>query len=327
MKVVLTGGAGFIGSHVLDRLLAEGHAVTVVDNYSTGRPENIRHMTGRMEVIEADIGQPGSWAGAFDGIDWVIHLAALADIVPSIQNPDGYFRANVDGTFNVLQASQAAGVKRFVYAASSSCYGIPDHYPTAENAEVRPQYPYALTKLLGEQLAMHWAQVYDLPAISLRFFNVYGPRSRTSGTYGAMFGVFLAQKLAQQPYTLVGDGSQTRDFTYVTDIADAVCAAAGSSVSGEVMNVGSGATVSVNRVVELLGGDVTYVPKRPGEPDQTFADISKVKRLLDWSPRVGIEEGVGYLLDNIDSWRDAPVWNPESIAEATRDWFRYLGKS
>ena len=327
MKVIVTGGAGFIGSHVVDALLEADHSVTVIDNYSTGRPENIRHASERVEVIEADISMPGSWLSAFEGVDWLIHLAALADIVPSIQNPDGYFRANVDGTFNVLRASQAAGVRRFIYAASSSCYGIPDQYPTTENAEVRPQYPYALTKLLGEQLVMHWAQVYGLPALSLRFFNVYGPRSRTSGTYGAMFGVFLAQKLAQQPYTLVGDGSQTRDFTYVTDIADAVYAAAASEVSREIMNVGSGATISVNRVIELLGGDVTRVPKRPGEPDQTFADISKVKRLLDWSPKVGIEEGVGYLLDNIECWRDAPVWNPDSIAEATKDWFKYLGKS
>lgn len=284
------------------------------------------HVTGKIKQLEADIAQPGNWVSAFEDADWVFHLAALADIVPSIQNPDGYFRANVDGTFNVLQASQIAGVKRFVYAASSSCYGIPDHYPTLETEGTGPQHPYALTKLLGEQLVMHWAQVYDLPALSLRFFNVYGPRSRTSGTYGAMFGVFLAQKLAQQPYTVVGDGKQTRDFTYVTDIADAVCTAAISKASGEIMNVGSGATVSVNRVVELLGGDVTYVPKRPGEPDQTFADITKVKQLLGWSPKVSIEEGVGHLLDNIDYWRDAPVWDADSIADATKDWFKYLGK-
>lgn len=327
MRVIVTGGAGFIGSHVVDALLEANHVVTVIDNYSTGRPDNIRHVGDRVTAIEADIGLPGTWVGAFDKADWVIHLAALADIVPSIQNPDGYFRSNVDGTFNVLQAARAADVRRFVYAASSSCYGIPDSYPTAEVAEMRPQYPYALTKLLGEQLVMHWAQVYALPAISLRFFNVYGPRSRTSGTYGAMFGVFLAQKLAQQPFTIVGDGTQSRDFTYVTDIANAVCEAAASDVSGEIMNVGSGATVSVNRVVELLGGDVTHVPKRPGEPDQTFADISKVERLLGWTPKVGIEAGIARLLENINYWRDAPVWDPDSIAEATKDWFKYLGTS
>jgi UDP-glucose 4-epimerase len=327
MKSLVTGGAGFIGSHVVDLLLERGHVVTIVDNYSTGRPENFAHIARRVTAIEANIAQPGDWVRALEGVDCVIHLAALADIVPSIQNPDEYFRANVDGTFNVLQAARAAGVGRFVYAASSSCYGIPKIYPTPETSGMEPQYPYALTKMLGEQLVMHWAHVYGLPAVSLRFFNVYGPRSRTSGTYGAMFGVFLAQKLAKQPFTIVGDGTQSRDFTYVTDIASAVYAAAASAVSGEIMNVGSGATVSVNRVVELLGGEVTYVPKRPGEPDQTFADISKVRRLLGWSPEVGIEEGIALLRKNIDYWREAPVWNPESIADATKDWFKYLGKA
>jgi UDP-glucose 4-epimerase len=327
MKTVVTGGAGFIGSHVVDRLLAAGHAVTVIDNYSTGRAANIAHAATRITAVEADIGMPGDWVGAFKGADWVVHLAALADIVPSIQNPDGYYRANVDGTFNMIQAARAAGVKRFVYAASSSCYGIPDDYPTRETAEMRPQYPYALTKSLGEQLAMHWAKVYELPAVSLRFFNVYGPRSRTSGTYGAMFGVFLAQKLAGKPYTIVGDGEQTRDFTYVTDIADAVHSALESNITGEIMNVGSGKTVAVNRVVALLQGERVYIPKRPGEPDRTFADISKIRELLHWEPKISIEEGVGLLLENIDYWREAPVWDPSSISEATKDWFKYLGPS
>ncbi|MEQ8247537.1 MAG: SDR family oxidoreductase [Alphaproteobacteria bacterium] len=326
MRTLVTGGAGFIGSHVVDRLLDEGHEVIVIDNYSTGRPANIVHVARRLTVVEADIAQPGSWVGAFDKVDWVIHLAALADIVPSIQNPEGYYRANVDGTFNVLQAANAAGVKRFVYAASSSCYGIPDDFPTRETAEMRPQYPYALTKLLGEQLVMHWAQVYDLPAVSLRFFNVYGPRSRTSGTYGAMFGVFLAQKLAGKPFTVVGNGEQSRDFTYVTDVADAVYAAAASNVTSEIMNVGSGVTVSVNRVVDFLGGQRAFIPKRPGEPDKTFADISKIRSLLGWRPKTGIETGISMLLENIDYWRDAPVWEPDSIAAATSDWFKYLGK-
>ena len=327
MKTVVTGGAGFIGSHVVDRLLAGGHTVTVIDNYSTGRAVNIAHVATRTTAVKADIGTPGDWVGAFEGADWVIHLAALADIVPSIQNPDGYYRANADGTFNVIQAARAAGIKRFVYAASSSCYGIPDDYPTREIAEMRPQYPYALTKSLGEQLVMHWAKVYGLPAVSLRFFNVYGPRSRTSGTYGAMFGVFLAQKLAGKPYTIVGDGEQTRDFTYVTDIADAVHSALESNITGEIMNVGSGKTVAVNRVVELLGGEQVYIPKRPGEPDRTFADISKIRELLHWEPKISIEEGVGLLLENIDYWREAPVWDPNSISEATKDWFKYLGHS
>ena len=173
-------------------------------------------------------------------------------------------------------------------------------------------------------MIMHWSQVYNLSAVALRFFNVYGPRSRTSGTYGAVFGVFLAQKLAEKPYTIVGDGNQTRDFTFVSDIVAAITAAAESDVSGEIINIGSDNTYSVNRLVELLGGDVVHIPKRPGEPDCTWADISKAKKLLNWEPKVSLEEGVGILLDNIDYWREAPVWDEQSIAKATQKWFQYL---
>jgi len=322
---IVTGGAGFIGSHLVDALLAENIAVRVIDNYSTGRPENLAHVAGQVELVEADFAKPGSWQKLFQDTDWVFHLGALADIVPSIQRPTDYFQANVDGTFNVLEAAKNAGVKRFVYAASSSCYGIPDKYPTSEAAEISPQYPYALTKRLGEELVMHWAQLYNLPAIALRLFNVYGPRSRTSGTYGAVLGVFLAQKLANKPFTVVGDGTQTRDFTYVTDVANAFLTAAQSSVCKEIFNVGSGETVSVNRLVELLGGEVTYIPKRPGEPDCTFADITKIRRELKWQPKVDIKQGVDNVLANIDYWKSAPVWTPATIATATEDWFKYLG--
>ena len=324
MKCLVTGGCGFIGSHLVDLLLEAGCDVTVLDNMSTGRRSNLDHVSGKVKIIDCDISKAGAWVAEFMGCDWVFHLAALADIVPSIQQPDAYFKSNVDGTFYVLQASRAASVKRFIYSASSSCYGIPDAYPTPEGAEMRPQYPYALTKRLGEELVLHWAQVYKLPALSLRFFNVYGTRSRTSGTYGAVFGVFLAQKLARKAFTIVGDGEQTRDFTYVTDVARALLSAAASDKVGQVYNVGSGQTVSINRLVVLLGGDKVNIPERPGEPRCTFADISKIRTELDWNPRVSIEEGVRMVLENIEYWRQAPVWTPDSIAEATTDWFRYL---
>jgi UDP-glucose 4-epimerase len=226
-----------------------------------------------------------------------------------------------------LEASRQNNISKFIYAASSSCYGIPDIYPTPETAPIRPQCPYAITKYLGEQYVIHWHKVYGLNTISLRFFNVYGPRSRTSGTYGAVFGVFLAQKLAGKPYTIVGDGNQTRDFTYVTDVVNAIMKAVNSNFSGEIFNVGSGSTYSVNRIVELLGGEkIEYIPKRPGEPDCTLADITKIKNMLGWSPRITIEEGIMELLNNIDYWKEAPVWTGESIALATREWFQYLGK-
>ena len=324
MKSIVTGGAGFIGSHLVDKLLEMGHKVVVLDNFSTGRKENLSHVDGQIQLVECDLSVKGDWMQEFNEVDWVFHLASLADIVPSIQNPEGYFRSNVDATFYVLEAARYANVKRFVYSASSSCYGIPDQYPTKENAEIRPQYPYALAKRMGEELVEHWSQLYNLPAISLRFFNVYGTRSRTSGTYGAVFGVFLAQKLANKPYTVVGDGEQTRDFTYVTDIVSALIAAAESSHSNKIYNVGSDTTVSVNKIVELLGGDKVHIPKRPGEPDCTYADISKIKDELGWVPTISIEEGVEKILENIDYWKEATVWNPESISEATEDWFKYL---
>ena len=178
----------------------------------------------------------------------------MADIVPSIEIPDDYYHSNVNSTFNVLEACRKHSVKKIIYSASSSCYGTPDEYPTKETAKIRTQYPYALTKHLGEQLVMHWCQVYNLSAVSLRFFNVYGPRSRTSGTYGAVFGVFLAQKLSGKPFTVVGDGTQTRDFTYVSDVVDAIIAVTESDVNGEIINIGSDRTYSVNHLVELLGG-------------------------------------------------------------------------
>jgi UDP-glucose 4-epimerase len=323
---VVTGGAGFIGSHLTERLLADGHTVTIIDNFAIGRLENLETLPNKqnLTVIEADIADHEAIAPHFSDIDWVFHLAAMADIVPSIENPMVYHRSNADGTISVLEAARAHGVKRFVYTASSSCYGIPDTYPTPETAPIGPMYPYALTKYVGEEYAMHWCQTYELPVVSLRLFNVFGPRHRTSGTYGAVFGVFLAQKLAGEPYTVVGNGTQTRDFTFVTDVVDAFICAAQSEVAGEIYNVGSDNTYSVNNLVELMGGPITYIPKRPGEPDCTFADISKIKAELNWRPKMLFEDGVRIMLENIDGWKDAPVWTADSVADATEAWFKYL---
>lgn len=327
-RYAVTGGAGFIGSHLTDALLAAGHHVTVVDNFATGREKNLTgaQASPNFTLARCDIaGDPALLEAAFAGADGVFHLAGLADIVPSIERPGDYYRANVHGTFQVCEAARAAGVRKVVYAASSSCYGIPDKVPTPETEPTRPQYPYALTKELGERLVMHWGAVYGLDAVSLRLFNVFGPRSRTSGTYGAVFGVFLAQKLAAKPMTVVGDGRQTRDFTYVADVANGFATAMTSNVTREIMNVGSGGTYAVNRLVELLGGDVVHIPKRPGEPDVTFADVSKIERLLHWRAQTSLEDGVARMLERIDDWRDAPVWEPASIAAATTSWFAHLG--
>ncbi len=326
MKCIVTGGAGFIGSHLVDRLLDDGHKVTVLDNFSTGRRNTLDHVksNANLSIHNVDIAEFETISAHFARVDWVFHVAALADIVPSIENPLAYHRSNVDGTVNVLEASRRNGIKRFIYTASSSCYGIPNIYPTPESADIRPQYPYALTKYLGEECVMHWYEVYKIPVVSLRLFNVFGPRSRTSGTYGAVFGVFLAQKLRKKPFTVVGDGTQTRDFVFVTDVARALVMAADSNIKGEILNIGSGYTYSINQLVQLLGGEVVYIPKRPGEPDCTHADTTKVRNLLGWTPQVSFEQGVAMILEHIDYWREAPVWTAEKIAQATKGWFQYL---
>lgn len=324
---LVTGGAGFIGSYLVDRLIESGRHVRVVDNFSVGRRLNLeRHLNNpRLTIIDADVADAAAVGEVCAGVDRVFHLAARADIVPSIQMPEPYYRANVDGTFAVMEAARKHRVRRIVYVASSSCYGVPDTYPTPETAPADPRYPYALTKYLGEQIALHWARVYKLPIVSVRFFNVYGPRVRTNGTYGAVFGVFLAQLLAGQPLTIVGDGTQTRDFTFVSDAVDSLLVAIERGRPGEVYNVGSGRPASVNELVQLLGArDVVHIPKRPGEPDCTWADISKIRAELGWAPQVDIATGVGVMLQNLDYWREAPVWTVERIAEATADWFKHL---
>ena len=328
-RAVVTGGLGFIGSHLVERLLADGGEVVVLDNLSTGKRSNLKaaERNPRLRIIQADVAEVETIRPHFDDAKAVFHLAALADIVPSIQKPLEYYRSNVTGTVSVMEAARHAGVRRVVYVASSSCYGIPDTFPTSEAAPIRPEYPYALTKNLGEQIALHWGKLYGMEVICPRLFNVFGPRARTSGTYGAVFGVFLAQKLAGKPLTIVGDGTQTRDFTYVTDVVEALVLASRSGVSGQVFNVGSGGTYSVNQLADLIGGPKVNIPKRPGEPDCTFADISRIRSVLGWSPSVPFKEGVRRIMERIEDWRDAPVWTPDSIADATKDWFKYLSPS
>ena len=328
MRALVTGGAGFIGSHLTELLLFKGIEVVVVDNLNSGRIQNLKGVENHpgYSFHQVDIRDLESLKPLFKGVDWVFHLAGLADIVPSIENPRAYYEVNVDGTFNVLECAKEANVKRLIYAASSSCYGIPEVYPTPETSKVSPQYPYALTKFLGEELVMHWEKVYGLPSISLRLFNVYGPRARTGGTYGAVFGVFLTQKLHNKPFTVVGDGNQTRDFTFVTDVARAFLAAAESGISGEIFNVGSGGHYSVNHLVKLLEGETISIPKRPGEPDCTFADITKIHKYLSWRAQVPFEVGVEKLLATLHDYKDSPLWDPKTIEKATKSWFQNLGE-
>lgn len=322
MRCLVTGAAGFIGSHLVDRLVSDGHEVLGLDNLSTGSLANVRSVDEFWirDIAKDDIDP------FFEDIDWVFHLAARADIVPSIQNPTEYHRSNVEGTLKVLEAARKHRCQRFVYAASSSCYGIPTRTPTVESSMISCEYPYALTKYIGEQYVLHWAKVYKLPAVSLRLFNVYGPRHRTSGSYGAVFGVFLSQLANGQPVTIVGDGEQKRDFTFVTDVCDAFVKAAQSEWSGMIYNIGTSNPVSVNQVAELLGAkEKVFIPKRPGEPDITHADILKAKQLLKFEPHVSIEAGCEVMRKMVSDFKTAPLWTPEKIKVATEDWFKYLG--
>ena len=322
---VVTGGAGFIGSHMVDLLLGHGRRVHVIDNLVGGRLENLQHhrQDPNLRIEVRDIRELATDDPLFHGAQHVFHFAGIGDIVPSIDRPVEYLSTNVLGTIKVLEAARHARVRKLVYAASSSCYGLAE-VPTGESAPIRPEYPYALSKYMGEEAVLHWGQVYRLPVNSIRIFNAYGTRSKTSGAYGAVFGVFLAQKLAGKPFTVVGDGTQRRDFVYVTDVARAFFLATTTERVNQVYNLGAGNPQSVNRLVELLGGEVIRLPKRPGEPDCTWADTSKIRAELGWEQKVTFEEGVATMLKNIEYWRQAPVWDPASIEAATRTWFAFL---
>lgn len=323
---VVTGGAGFIGSHIVDLLLAEGFEVRVVDDLTSGRLHNLEHHQGcdALHVEVADIREIEPESPVFAGARYVFHLAGIGEIVPSIERPMDYMAVNVQGTVRVLEAARTMSVEKFVYAASSSCYGIAEETPTTESAPIQPEYPYALSKWQGEEAVLHWHKVYGLPSLAIRIFNAYGLRSRTAGAYGAVFGVFLAQKLSGKPFTVVGDGTQSRDFINATDVARAFYLGATKGRPGEVYNLGAGNPQPVNRLVELLGGDVVHVPQRPGEPQMTWADITKIRTEFGWEPEVSFEEGVAQMVQNIDRWRDAPVWDIDAIAKATRTWFDAL---
>ncbi len=325
---LVTGGAGFIGSHIVDLLLEKGFEVRVLDNLSGGRLKNLdQHKSNQLlyfynyDITEIETNHP-----IFHDVKWLFHLAGIGDIVPSIEKPLEYFNANSYGTARIAEAARAAGVEKVVYAASSSCYGLAD-VPTNELAPINPQYPYALTKYIGELTLFHWHKVYGLPVNSIRIFNAYGPRSRTSGAYGAVFGVFLKQKIAGKALTVVGDGNQSRDFVYATDVAKAFVAAAQTDKVGEIYNIGYGKPRKINELTKLLSDEIIRIPERPGEPKCTWADISKISNELGWTPEITLEEGVSKLLQDVSYWEDAPLWDEVSIEKATKIWFDYLGNS
>ena len=324
--VLITGGAGFIGSHTIDKFLKEEFEVRSFDNLVGGNLKNISHLKKEknFKFEKADLLNLNKLKNFIKECKYIVHFAGIGDIVPSIQNPKKYFANNVQGTTSLLDILDVRKVIKFVYAASSSCYGKAS-VPTSEKHHINPLYPYALSKYQGEQVSFHWNKVYGLPVNSIRIFNAYGTRSRTTGAYGAVFGVFLKQLLSKKPLTIVGNGTQRRDFLYVTDVANAFYKASQSKKMQEIWNLGSGKPKSVNELVKLLKpiGKIR-IPKRPGEPDITFANIKKIKKDLQWKPLVSFKDGVGEVLKNINYWKSAPLWNKKNISNETKLWFKYL---
>ena len=296
-KSIITGGAGFIGSNLTDHLVRIGHKVVVLDNFVSGKKSNISHHSKKkVKIVKIDISDSEKLSKYFKGADYVFHLAALAQIIPSIKNPKKYFKNNVNGTLNVLEAAKKEKIKKFIYAASSSCYGNPKKFPTSEKDQIDLKNPYAATKFIGEELVMRYATLYKMPNISFRFFNVYGPRLSTSGQYSAVMGNFLSQTKSKKALTIVGDGKQKRDFIHVDDLANAFIKVIKSKLVNKIYNLGSGKSTSINTVAKIFRGKRKHIAIRPGEPRTSLAKITKLKKDINWKPKISIQLGIKKLL-------------------------------
>ena len=296
-KSIITGGAGFIGSNLTDHLVRIGHKVVILDNLVFGKKSNISHHNKKnVKLFKIDISKNLKLDKYFKGADYVFHLAALAQIIPSFKNPKKYFINNVNGTLNVLEAAKKEKIKKFIYAASSSCYGNPKKFPTSEKDQIDLKNPYAATKFIGEELVMRYATLYKMPNISFRFFNVYGPRLSTSGQYSAVMGNFLSQTKSKKALTIVGDGKQTRDFIHVDDLANAFIKVIKSKLVNKIYNLGSGKSTSINTVAKIFRGKRKHIAIRPGEPRTSLAKITKLKKDINWKPKISIQLGIKKLL-------------------------------
>ena len=284
-KAIVTGGAGFIGSNLVDKLIEQGVEVTILDNLSTGKEENINP---KAKFINCDISTASEIDMLFyiNGADVVFHLAALARVQPSIEDPISFNEVNVKGTLNVLLAAHKAKVKRVVYSASSSCYGDATKFPTPEEHSTNPLSPYGLQKYVGEQYCKMFSEVYNLDTVSLRYFNVYGERMNLEGAYCLVLGIFGQKMLEGKPLTINNDGEQRRDFTYVCDVVEANILAATHKepLNGEAFNIGNGKEFTVNEIADMLGGEKQYGNKVI-EPFRTLADNSKALLMLNWDPK------------------------------------------
>ena len=317
MTALVTGGAGFIGSNLVRDLAAGGEAVRVLDDFSTGRRENLEGVAGRVEVVEGDVRDPRQAAAAVDGVEVVYHLAALPSVARSVADPLASHQVNVGGTLNLLLAARDAGVRRLVYASSSSVYGDTPALPKHEQMPVSPRSPYAASKLAGESYCRAFARVYPLETVCLRFFNVFGPRQDPASQYAAVVPRFVTRMLAGRPAEVTGDGGQTRDFTFVANAVRAcrLAAASGPAAVGEAMNVGCGDRISVLDLVGLLNDllgeriEPRLVPARPGDVRDSQAAIDKAARLIGYRPQVTVRDG----LSTTVGWFAARAAGPASL--------------
>ena len=295
-KVIVTGGAGFIGSHLVEGLVRKNYKVTVLDNLSTGNLKNLSLVKKKIKFIKCDLSKEKNLFLLFKNTKFVFHLAGLSKTIESIKNPKKYYKANVIATKNILNACRKVKIKKLIYAASASCYGNPRQIPTSEKAKIKNLTPYAKTKWKAERLVINESKLKNFSSISLRFFNVYGPRSLATNSYSSVISIFLKQKLKNKPLTIYGDGSQTRDFIYVSDVVNVMLKAAKSKIYKQIFNVASQKSLTINKIAKIFGGKIEYLPPRKGEPKYSEANIKKIKTLLKWKPKVSINKGINYLL-------------------------------
>jgi len=304
VKVLVTGGGGFIGSHIVARLLSLGHGVRVLDDFSTGRRENLTEVKDRIEIIEGDLRDLDTVRRAVAGTTWVFHQAALPSVARSVEDPLLTDAVNVQGTLHVLLAARDARVRRVIYAASSSAYGDTQTLPKVETMPASPLSPYALQKYAGEEYCRMFTRLYGLETVALRYFNVFGPRQDPASTYAAVIPKFIGMLVRGEPPTVHGDGEQSRDFTYIDNVVDAnLLAAESATAPGEVINVACGERITLNRLLDrirvILGISTKAVhgPPRPGDVLHSLADIGKAEKLLGYKPRVSLDEGLRRTID------------------------------
>jgi nucleoside-diphosphate-sugar epimerase len=300
---LVTGGAGFIGSHLAEELIRRGQQVRVLDNLSTGKRRNLEHLPG-VEFVEGDLADPDACVRGVQGVDYVLHQAAIPSVPRSVKDPVTSNRANIDGSLNILVAARDAGVKRLVYAGSSSAYGDTPTLPKREDMPTGPLSPYALQKLVAEQYCQMFTRLYGLETVTIRYFNVFGPRQDPGSPYSGVISLFSTALLEGRQPMVYGDGEQTRDFTYVANVVDGVLrACTAPDASGEVINVATGGRISLNELLRtmnrIVGTEITaqYAEGRAGDVKDSQADISKARRLLGFEPSVQLEEGLRRTLD------------------------------